>query len=159
MTPQEATFHKLVDPTKVQVFVFTCPANIPTNIGAHPWFVINRHGALSRWEVLFQKKSRSAQHWGHIFKDAFPPFSGINIFPFFYAPRWNATLLEVVEGETAELLAQRIENSPTEYPLRDTYFILGPNSNTYGQWILDVLPIPTIKLPWNSFGKNYRPRT
>ncbi|MEK7515068.1 MAG: DUF3750 domain-containing protein [Patescibacteria group bacterium] len=158
MTTQEATLHRLVDPTKVQVFVFTCPANIPTNIGAHPWFVINRQGALSRWEVLFQKRARSTQHWGHIFKDAFPPFSGISIFPLFYSPRWNATLLGVIEGEAAELLAQRIENSPSEYPFRDAYFILGPNSNTYGQWALNALPTNSIKLPWNAFGKNHKAR-
>ncbi len=148
-------FHQLVSKEKYQVFLFVCPGNIPFNFAAHPWFVINKQGAISRWEVLFRKVQRKTS-WGHLSMDFFPPFQGVEIIPFSQKYFWKAKLLGHSEGESAKQMAEFIENSPTTYPYCDTYFLSGPNSNTYAEWVFNNFPEFLAALPWNSFGKNYR---
>ena len=54
-------FEKLIDKNKYQVFVFYCPAYFPFNFFKHPWFVINKKGEISRYEIrdAFNKKNNS----------------------------------------------------------------------------------------------------
>ena len=143
-----------LDNGKDQVFVFICPGNIPFLFARHPWFVINKHGALSRWEVIFRKIERETS-WGHLQKDLYPPFQGIEIIPFCLKYFWEGTLLGKIEGDAAARIAEFIEGSPDAYPHAEKYSLRGPNSNTYAQWVLNNFPEWKIELPWNSFGKNY----
>ena len=77
MEPENSNeFEALINPNIYQVFLFSCPANIPLNFAAHTWFVANKRGELSRWEVLFGK-NRSKTCWGHLHLDFLPPFQGI----------------------------------------------------------------------------------
>jgi|SRR3989344_4507836 len=108
-----------LDKAKHQVFLYRSPGNLPFSFVPHYWFVINRLGTLTRWEVLF-RKIKNKSNWGHLHKDFFLPFQGIEIFPYV-----------------------------------EKYFLTGPNSNTYAQWILDNCPEFQVKLPWNAFGKSY----
>ena len=144
-----------VDTEKCQVFLFSCPGNLPFGFASHPWFVVNRFGVMSRWEVLFRKAKRKMS-WGHVHKDFFPPFEGIEVLPFSRTFLWKARLLGKAEGELAERMAEYIEGSPSTYPYCDTYFLTGPNSNTFVQRILNAFPEFSGVLPGNSFGKNYR---
>lgn len=148
------SFQQYIDTDKTQVFVCICPVSIPFSFASHTWFVVNDHGSISRWEVLFRKVPCKTR-WGHLFKDYFPPFQGIDLFIFIHRYFWKGTLLGIVEGETAEHMAEFIENSPNTYPYYDTYSLTGPNSNTYTQWVINHFPEISLKLPWNSFGKNY----
>jgi hypothetical protein len=140
---------------RYQVFLLACPASIPISFGSHPWFVVNKKGAVSRWEVFFEA-NRNKTSWGHLHLNMWPPFQGIEIlFPsktFF----WSSRLLGVVEGELAEHMVQFIEASPQTYPYCYHYSLFGPNSNTYAQWVLDRFPECGLSLPWNSFGKSYK---
>jgi hypothetical protein len=147
-------FQQLIDNNKYQVFIFVSPGSIPFNFASHPWFVINKLGAISRWEVLFRKTPHPTK-WGHLYKDFYPPFRGIEIIPFWKKFFWPGKLLGIIEGETAKKMAEFLENSPTAYSYCNKYNFLEPNSNTYAQWVLNNFPEIKIKLPWNSFGKNF----
>jgi hypothetical protein len=144
-----------LDKDKFQIFLFVCPGNIPFNFVAHPWFVVNEKGEISRWEVLFRKIDRESS-WGHLYKNFFPPFQGIEVFPFVEKYFWRGKLLGKIEGEVAERMAKFIKDSPVSYPYTQKYFLSGPNSNTYAQWILDTFPKFSVSLPWNAVGKNYK---
>lgn len=158
MTPQE--FEKIVDKNKYQVFIFTCPGSIPFFFAKHPWFVVNKKGTTSRWEVI-HKKSQNKTSWGHLHMNFLPPSKGIWVLPFWnvFEWYWQGKLLGLIEGDensTAQKMADFIENSPTTYQYCKKYIFTGPNSNTYAQWILGKFPELKIKLPWNAFGKNYK---
>lgn len=151
---REEQLNKLVDPNQTQVFVCTSPSNLPISFGAHPWFVINRKGKLSRWEIL-HRKVRHGTVWGHLVKDFFRPFQGIEVIFSVRRFCWRAKHIATISGVQAEQLATLIENSPNEYPACYNYFLLGPNSNTYVQTLLDSVPTLGIKLPFNCFGRDH----
>jgi hypothetical protein len=148
----------LIKNDSYQVFLFHSPAHIPLSIWTHPWVVINKQGRLSRYEVRYKRNKKNIA-FGHIHQDDLPPFDGIEVFSFLDHPRWNATLLEYVEGgedSLAHNMCQFIENSVHSYKDKDRYFLFGPNSNTYIQWILDNFPEFPGKLTWKALGNNYK---
>lgn len=143
----------LLKPDQCQVFLFTCPAASPFGFARHPWFVINRKGKLSRWEV-FWRQEEGAARWGHLHKDFYAPTQGIAKYIFSKKHfRKDVRLLGYVEGNLAERMADLIESSTQSYPYLHHYSLKGPNSNTYAQWVIDRFPESNLKLPWNSFGK------
>lgn len=159
MTSEE--FEKLIDKEKYQVFLVVCPTPIPINFAIHPWFVLNKKGSLSRWEVAHWDEYKGRTHFGHIYKDILPPFQGLEKIitrkrTFAFLGYWKPRILEQWEGDVAKQMAELIESSPTKYQYCNEYRLLGPNSNTYIQWVLNKFPELNIKLPWNCVGKNYR---
>jgi len=153
----ELEFQKLLKSDSYQVFLFTCPAFIPFNFARHSWFVINRKGIVSRWEVNFaEEKGEGA--WGHLTVNLWLPTQGISILPYMRAPRWKSSLIGRIEG-SEDSLAQRmlafIQNSPTLYPFCQEYRTLGPNSNSYTQWVLNKFPESAMHLPWSAIGKKF----
>ena len=148
-------FEDLLDKGKTQVFLFTCPGNIPFSFGSHPWFVTNKRGVIARWEILFRKNASSSS-WGHLHLNFLPPSQGLGIFPYFEKRfAYRSKLIRHVEGEIAERMIEVIENSPQSYPYKFKFLLTGPNSNTYAAWVLKSFPESGFKLPWNAFGKNY----
>ncbi len=138
-----------------QVLLLTCPANMPFSFAVHPWFIINRKGTVSRWEVIFSLQNRNLS-FGHLNKNLFPPFQGIEIFPYLYKYLWQSTVLFSIEGDEKSVAAQMakfIEESHNNYPHKEKYSFIGPNSNTYVQWVLNHFPESNMYLPWNAFGK------
>lgn len=149
---------KRINKDKYQVFLFTCPANLPFSFGRHPWFVVNMKGDISRWEVLWENEA-CPDSWGHLHRNMFPPFKGIGILPFYYKILWPGKYLGHIEGDensVAKRMADFILNSPKNYPLCNNYRLSGPNSNTYGQWILNRFPEFKAKLQVNAIGKKYK---
>ena len=55
MEKSNSPFEGLIKKDKYQVFVFANPAPIPISFARHPWFVLNKKGIISRWEVLHFK--------------------------------------------------------------------------------------------------------
>jgi hypothetical protein len=145
----KSEFSKLIDPAKYQVFVFTCAANLPYPFASHTWVISNNKGLITRWEVGFLKNSCS-ESWNYLNKDKNSPYEGIDIIPFISRFRWPAKLIGGIDGganSEAERLVNLIEDSPNKYPLRDKYKFLGPNSNTYTQWVISNSSELNIKLP------------
>jgi len=145
------------DPSKYQVWLYKCPAVFPCFFATHPWFVVNKKGVVSRWEVVTSPNTGSTDY-GYLSKDCLPPTTGIRIFPYTMNPRYGNHLIGMVSGDADSLAAQMaaiINDSHKSYPHHDRYVLTGPNSNTYVQWILDQFPESGLKLPWNAFGKNF----
>jgi len=143
-------YNNLINLEKDQVFVFCCPANVPLNFAKHLWFVCNERGEVSRWEVLFGKNKDES--WGHLHRDHYPTFSGIEIFPFTKRWHWRGNLLLEIEGETAKKMIDLIKASKENYPYLKNYSLVGKNSNFYVRWVLDHFPEVKIQLPRNAFG-------
>lgn len=144
-------FENLVNKNEYQVFVFCCPAYFPFNFFRHPWFVINKKGEISRYEIrdTFNKINNS-----HLLINNQPPFEGISK-TIFTNEKWGASLLGFVEGELAHKIITVIEYTPGEYPYCNNYSGIGPNSNTYLKWILNKFPEFKIQLSWQFIGKDF----
>jgi len=154
----ELELNNLIKKDKYQVMLFRCKAHFPLNFADHIWFVINKKGELSRWEVLHSKNYNSQTHWGHLYKNNNPIFKGINVFNFWNKYKWSSELLHMIEGEessVAQKMTNFIENSGATYPYKEKYSLLGPNCGTYVQWILNNFPEFSFKLK-NYIGKNYK---
>lgn len=152
MKPQDNNFEELIDNDKYQVFVMCCPAYFPFNFFRHPWVVLNKKGEVSRWEVRFHKDKNDK---AHLYLNAQPPFEGIDK-TLLIKSKWEADMLGFIEGDNALKAIEFIEKSKENYPYINKYCGLGPNSNTYMQWILNNFPEFNIKLSWRFIGKNYR---
>lgn len=154
-------YNQLIKKDLYQVFLFVSPASFPVQYAKHAWFVINKRGIISRWEVIFNA-NYSGTHWGNIYKDFSKPFDGVTILPYVRGFCWkNIQLLGAIEGGEDSLACKMInfiERSPERYPYKDTYRLLGPNSNTYIQWILDNFPEWQMVLPRRAVGKNFKIR-
>jgi hypothetical protein len=156
------TFEKLINPDLYQVFLFSCPPSLPLSFARHPWFVVNKKGVISRWEVIASPEMYNIKtRWGHLCFNALPPWQGLRIFrsTAHLWPLWPTRLHGVVEGgedSLAQTMAEFIERSPHEYPYIERYAYTGPNSNTYAQWVLDHFPQSKLVLSWNSFAKHYK---
>lgn len=147
--------NNLVEKDKYSVSILACPSSIPFNFARHPWFLLNKKGVLSRWEVKHFKNKDSS----HLFVDDQPPFQGINLTFFIKKYFWQAGLVGHIEGgenSTAQKIVEFIENSEKTYPYLNGYSLLGPNSNTYVQWVLDKFPEFNIKLSWRFIGKGFK---
>ncbi len=151
----EENFSKLLKPGEYQVFLFTCPATLPLSFVRHPWFVVNRIGKITRWEI-FWRSPKWETSWGHLYKDYHAPTEGIAKYFFSEKYLWQKgiKLVGYAEGELARQMAEVIESSPETYPYCYRYSLVGPNSNTYVEWVLKKFPDAKLRLPWNSLGKN-----
>lgn len=146
----------LIKKNKYQIFLLVCPASLPFSFATHSWFVINRKGTISRWEVSFFRSKRDLS-FDHLNKNLYPHFQGIEMFPFFQKYFWKGKVLSSIEGDENSSVAQMtefIEQSNENYPYTHKYSLVGPNSNTYVQWVLNRFPQSNMHLPWNAFGKN-----
>lgn len=147
---------ELIDNNKYQVFVYGSKAHLPFIFACHSWVVLNKKGTVSRWEVIFRKNKDKSLGYLHI--DDLPPFRGISILPFMNRIFSKGRMLGYIEGESgsvAEQIVNFVERSHTTYPYLNKYFLLGPNSNTYIQWVLNKFPELKVKLSWHFIGKGY----
>ena len=152
-------FEQLINKEDYQVFLFRSPCSFPVIFVSHLWFVVNKKGVLSRWEVTHHKIAKGEKNWGHIVLNFLPPFSGLRIIPFYARKHFKAQLLGNIEsGENgvAGRIINFIENSPNTYKYRDTYHFIGPNSNTYAEWVLGNFKEFQVMLPRNALGKNHK---
>jgi hypothetical protein len=140
-----------------KVCVYTTPANIPAGfLARHAFIVVSRFGVLSRYEVLFQKKRKTG---GYVYKDFLPPLSGLPVFFFSKKYCFKSKCIGCIEGDAnsvARHAADLIEDTLSSYPYKNSYNLLGTNSNTYVDWILKQCSQIPVVLPWNCFGKKIK---
>jgi hypothetical protein len=60
------------------------------------------------------------------------------------------------DRSVAKKMSLFIEKDSGKFPLRKSYFLIGPNSNSFIQWVIDKFPDSGFKLPFNAFGKGYK---
>ena len=145
---------KNFNPDQFQVAIMYSRVSLPLPPASHVWFIINDHGALSRYEGLDLRHKRIDNLGGYIFQDYFPPDVGMPVWITRKTPTWRAYTLSVIEGDQAEQLAQILRDSLRDYPHKN-YRLLGPNSNTYAQWVLDTAGLSDIKLPVTAVGARF----
>lgn len=121
----------------------------------HNWIVVNNKGKLSRWESGYTT-GRGEENWFHLRKNDkyYKLNDGIQIISGLPWPIWKGHTSFLVEDEVARRVIETVENSPKYYPHLNNYNLLGPNSNTFVQWVLNQHPEINEKLPWNAVGKN-----
>ena len=151
----EGEFENLINKDKYQVFIIRTSASLPFIFSVHPYFVINKKGEISRYEIrhYFSKDGT----YLHI--DAQPPFQGLPlIWPIqkFFQGVKLISMIEGDENSRAKELLDIVERSRKEYPFLKKYAFLGANCATYVAWVLTNFPEIKIKLPWNAIGKNYK---
>ncbi|HEY4494234.1 MAG TPA: DUF3750 domain-containing protein [Candidatus Paceibacterota bacterium] len=154
----ESDFKNLLDKDKYQVFLCHSKCAFPAMFASHPWFVLNKKGKIVRCGISHYKNI-TPESKGHFTVNMLPPFVGLPWFLFYKKFRYQATLLGFIEGDensVAKQIIDFIENSVSNYPYVDKYHFVGPNSNTYVQWVLNHFPDFPAALPWNSPGKNYK---
>ncbi|MDH5561828.1 MAG: DUF3750 domain-containing protein [Deltaproteobacteria bacterium] len=141
-----------------QLWVLSSPIDIPLHLLAvHCWIVTkDRLGIINRWEV-WHRPSVCKTSWGHVHQNLFPPETGIIKLPFFLKGKatWPASLIGHLDGDQAEFLGGFLLSKAKDYPEKDHYRYLGPNSNSFVQWVLNQLPEAQIRLPKKALGKNY----
>lgn len=104
-------------------------------------------------------KNIGEENWGHLGKNKLKssPFDGIELIPGLPF-KWTGKISGAIEGgknSTAFKMIEYIRNSPKKYPHVNRYSLLGPNSNTYVQWVLNAFPEVGLKLPFNAVGKRF----
>ena len=119
------SLEKLIKPDKYQVFLMKSRASIPIMFAYHPWFLINKKGVISRWEVVWKPSEYSTRtSWGHLGKIFMSPFIGLRILLFTHKFLWNSTLVKMLEGDelsTASRMIEAIELSHETYPYKYAY--------------------------------------
>lgn len=158
MAEKNKDFQNLINKDKYQIFVFISPASFPISFAIHPWFVLNKKGEISRWEVMHYKNKLN-KDFGYLHLNNRAPFLGIGLIWLVGKFFWKPELLGYIEGDensTAQKTIDFIENSKNAYLYLHKYSFLGPNSNTYLQWILNKFPEFKIKLSWRFIGKNFK---
>jgi hypothetical protein len=149
------SYEKLIDPGSYQVFLFFSNAVMPFSFATHPWFVVNNKGDISRWEIIVDRENLKQ----FVREDFCKPLLGSAVFPLGKKFYFKSKLLGYITGDESSSAKQMVDcilKSREEYLFKDEYGFLGPNSNTYAQWILDMFPEFKGKLQWNSFGKGYK---
>lgn len=137
-----------------KVYILSCRAHFPFLFASHTWFVIERGGMTLRYEVLYRKNS-SIKELGHLHMNSFGPFQGIPVFSFTNKFFWRSRPLGEAHGALADKISDIILGASTTYPYKDTYFALGPNSNTFASWVLKQVPEWNVILPGDAIGKKY----
>lgn len=174
----EKEFKKHVKKNQYQVFLFSCPTPIPYNFARHCWFVVNNKGKINRWELLnsnrvvrtpkdiytrdyaTQRRMKIiSKNKGHVYQDILPFTKGMNKYHWKPRPLSEGSLIKTIEGNEKSLAYKMIlyiEKNAFKYEHKDHYKMLGPNSNTFIQWIIDKFPKSGFKLSWRAIGKNYK---
>jgi hypothetical protein len=115
-------------------------------LAIHYWFVIIREQQIDRWEI-WQNKNVGEISWGHLHKNLMNYESGVGNGHSWLEKEWI--------GQTAENLAEIIEDTPQKYPYNNYYLSWpGPNSNTYIQSILTQAKINYFLSP-QGIGKDF----
>jgi len=104
-------------------------------------------------------KNIGEENYGHLRKNLLKGnyCDGIAIIPG-VGKRWKGTIVSSVSGDDQSIayqLIRYIKDSPKNYPHKGKYSLLGPNSNTYVQWVINAFPDSGLKLPYNSLGKGF----
>ena len=123
--------------------LYSAPLQIIGAIASHPWFVIKAEDDtdFERWEVSLQ----AGGPFGHVQRDLMEPESGVGA--------GGVYIIAELTGDAAQAVVSFIRNESPGYPCRDTYILLGPNSNTYAQWVLDNTGWE-VELPSTGIGKD-----
>ncbi|MFT5831783.1 MAG: hypothetical protein ACI9SY_000152 [Candidatus Paceibacteria bacterium] len=148
---------------------------VPLNFVVHTHIVTEHAGVQNRYDVFapftLQHTSTVKTYSGLIFKNLLPPDMGFLLWfrikmwwrQDAVHKRWGTKIASQTTGtygSSVHKLFQLIEDGHlVSYPYKETghyNMIAGPNSNTFVQWVADLVPECNLSLPWNAWGKGYK---
>lgn len=146
--------------------VYATPMSFPFNFTVHTWIEISDDNQTERYDLWGYPGLHKTPAQGFLYKDIFPNHLGTTLSPFAdvnnLAKRQTGKVVSEIYGQIDSLahnLYSAIKLNALNYPNAHTYnIILGPNCNTFTQWLLDLVPA-TLTLPRNAWGKNYNKQT
>ena len=147
------------------VKLYTCPVPFPFTFAVHAYVVFQHGNDVVRYDVNpIPFSDTQSKPFGHIQKDILPPETGfrwLGKYPFNFGPRYKVRLVGKISGDATSsagrLYTFVASGGLINYPHTHTYrMILGPNSNTFIQWVLRQVPDSGLRLPSNAWGKNFK---
>ena len=148
------------------VRVYATPMSLPFSFTIHTWVEISYDTENERYDLWGYPGLHKTPARGYLYKNIFPNHLGTTLSPFAavnnLAKRQTGKVVSEIYGEAGSLahtLYIAIKLNALKYPYALTYnMILGPNCNSYTQWLLDLEPTTELILPKNAWGKNYKCR-
>jgi hypothetical protein len=148
------------------VAVYATPMSFPFNFTVHTWVEISDGVLTDRYDLWGYPGLTATPVHGYIYKNLFPNHLGTTLSPFASVnalkKRQTGKVLISTSGEAGSLAAQLYTAITTQiltYPYAHTYhMILGPNCNTFTEWLLRLVPEVNLTLPWYAWGKHYHPQ-
>lgn len=146
------------------VRVYATPMSFPLNFTLHTWVEISYDSEIQRYDLWGYPGLEKEPANGYVYVDIFPNHLGTTLSPFAnvnnLSKRQVGKVVSEIYGETgsvAHTTYTAIKNHALNYPYAHTYnMVLGPNCNTYTQWLLDLTPGTPLRLPRNAWGKKYK---
>lgn len=140
-----ASLDSLANSGQAVVRIYAAPIPNIELIAIHPWFVVKPANSTTfhRWEVW----QSAGGPYDHVRLDLHSLTADVG--------GGDAFIIGELIGFDAEAVVSFIEQQSPVYPCRESYFFLGPNSNTYPQWVLDNTGW-NISLPARAIGKDWR---
>lgn len=123
------------------------PVNMLECIGIHVFFMIKPKGVyeFERWE----KTVALTEPGGYIQSN----------FPDIYTGFAKDYVIAELQGPEAEPIIDFIINESINYPFKYCYAAIGPNSNTYPQWVIEQtgwdVYLPPTAVGWHATGPFY----
>ena len=147
------------------VSIYTTRLPFPLWHWVHTYVVCSDGETQERFEVIGQfTTGNPCAVNGYILKNLFPVDTGFYILPglptFGFGPCWRVKIHSTASGSrgsSAHKLYSLVTTGDfSDYPYATHYnILLGPNSNTLVQWVIDQVPECNLELPSNAWGKNY----
>jgi hypothetical protein len=144
--PEFASLDELAMSGQAIARVYGAPIPMIEQIAIHTWFVVKtaESETFTRWELW----QTSGGPYGHVRRDRRSPEADVG--------SGGTFVIAEIIGAAAESVVQFIESQSPQYCFRDEYVLLGPNSNTYTQWVLDQTGW-SVQLPPTAIGMHVRP--
>lgn len=136
--------------------------SFPLIFTVHTWIEISDGETIDRYDLWgYPGLSSSSPHHGYIYHNILPDHLGTTFSPFAKAStqkgRQKGRRIRHITGGSdspAHRAYQIIKQKAFEYPAAKQYnMVMGPNCNTYTQWLLAQTQHPELTLPWNAWGK------
>ncbi len=142
--------------------VYACPLPFPLTFAAHTYVTLEHGGCIDRYEVIPMFGIRTFDNTGYIRKNLLAPevgFRYLGKYPFNFGPRYKVKSCgEIIagHGSSVEKLYLFVQSGGLQhYPHKSVYKMIGgPNSNTFTQWLVDMVSDSKITLPENAWGKD-----
>jgi len=147
-----------------KVFVYASKMPLPIQFTVHTWIVTEHDEVRDRFDVLGFKEDRGIRH-GYFYKNFLPPKMGCPVFSigkwrlFEKRITWKTELLYEIQGgvgSDAHKIYTLLHKDYKKIPIVNRFrLLIGPNCNSFTQWVLDYVAPKKYPLPLKAYGKGW----
>jgi hypothetical protein len=138
--------------------IYASPLPFPLNTALHTWIITTSPDGTSQRYEVFHYKNYQNPHLGYLHQNSIKNEIGLKQYPWNEKKRYTGQKLYEIqgnEGSLAHTIVHFVEKNTQTYAQKSQYnMFLGPNCNTFTQWILKEFPETIVKLPWNAYSGN-----